>query len=59
MERSESTMSDFVKEYQDMFDSFVQTRDLDLDDEYWSDKDKADFQEMYQDLSKKYNRESE
>jgi len=52
-------MSDFVKEYQDMFDSFVQTRDLDLDDEYWSDKDKADFQEMYQDLSKKYNRESE
>jgi hypothetical protein len=59
MERSESTMSDFVKEYQDMFDSFVQTRNLDLDDEYWSDKDKADFDKMYQDLYKKYNRESE
>ena len=54
MGRSKEIMSDYVKAYQDMFDSFVQTRNLDLDDQYWSDKDKLDFQKMYEELAKKY-----
>ena len=45
-----------VREYQQMFDEFVYSRNLDLDDRYWSEQDKQDWKRIYSELQIKWNR---
>lgn len=46
----------FGQAYQSFFDLFTQERNLDLDDSYWSESDKAAFRAGYNNLLVAYNR---
>lgn len=56
---SDSTNSNtYDREYQKMFDEFVYSRNLDLDDKYWSEHDKQDWKLLFAALQKEWNRPS-